>query len=1096
MGERVRIGLLGHSLLCALSSATLLAHEMSHPVMVSRDDAPRSPRVFAAAADTIRVLAVMVQFQQDNDDRTTGDGRFDRSAPSQPIIDAPPHDRQYIEDHLQFLSNYYAKASKQRLIVLGTVIDSVFTLPVRMAAYSPPKDGPFTLVGDLARDAWQRADASGLVTDFARYDAFVVVHAGVGRDIDLVGTLGYDPTPLDIPSLYLGLGAFREFYGQSYQGIPVNNGSFFITNSIVLPETESRPIPTVTGTDILLELGINGLLCASLGNFLGLPDLFDTQSGRTAIGRFGLMDGQAIFSFSGLFPPEPSAWEKYWLGWVNPILIQAGTHAVPLPAASLADTIYRLPISATEYYLVENRNRDPARNGQTIVYRYDGVVSSRTFARDTTGFNAFDISALAGTVIDVEDLDFSLPGGVAEDGTFYDGGVLIWHIDEKIIQQNLATNTVNANPDHRGVDLEEADGSQDLGQSYQGLFAAGQGSEEGTALDFWFDGNSSPVYRNQFSSTTFPSSVSYAGALSHVTISSFSTRGPRMSATVAVGEGQVTPLPGFPKSLGEQLPSVSLAVSTGVPNGSPALFVSTTGVGLPPVKPGVVAVPGAGKLFAWLSTGERAFDQGFGSGLAAIASPIYPPLSPSAFSGPASLADVNGDGTPEWILPEEPQGGTGSGLHIFSARDVSPADSLADTYIRIITPSAITSVPVVADSLIVIGTAGGMAYSLGLDGSVVDSLRVSSAAGDSVIGATKLPEKKSFVLTSRTGKIVVTEDGTARQIAQRDLGHRVAGPVVAGSLGSSGGVVIAAATSDGFLYLLNPQLEVLPGFPVDARPATGGTGDSSAAVRADVVSPPALADINRDGVLDVIVFCRNRVCIYNRSGASLDNFPARTPSGAYLSSPPVAADVDGDGMVDVVGVTTDGLVVALNQRGEMAAGFPLQAGTGTHTVAAFGLPSGGGNATDIGVSVASSDDGTLSAWKTATVRGPLAVSTFAWPQYQKDAQHTGLVTEPVDGAPVSSAFFPPERAYNWPNPAYDGRTYLRYFVKENATVRIKIFDLAGDLVTEISAPGIGGMDNEVLWDLRDVQSGVYFARIEASGAGQSGVAIVKVAVVK
>jgi len=29
---------------------------------------------------------------------------------------------------------------------------------------------------------------------------------------------------------------------------------------------------------------------------LGMPDLFDESTGATAIGRFGLMDGQGIFS--------------------------------------------------------------------------------------------------------------------------------------------------------------------------------------------------------------------------------------------------------------------------------------------------------------------------------------------------------------------------------------------------------------------------------------------------------------------------------------------------------------------------------------------------------------------------------------------------------------------------------------------------------------------------------------------------------------------------------------------------------------------------------------------------------------------------------
>ena len=136
-----------------------------------------------------------------------------------------------------------------------------------MMRYSPPKNAANTPVADLARDAWRAADSLGLFTDFQSYDAFVVFHAGVGRDIDLVASLGYDPAPLDIPSLYLGPGAFKDAHGVS--GVPVRGGAFLIPNSIVIPETESRSIPGIGG-DVFLEYSINGLLCASLGNYLGL----------------------------------------------------------------------------------------------------------------------------------------------------------------------------------------------------------------------------------------------------------------------------------------------------------------------------------------------------------------------------------------------------------------------------------------------------------------------------------------------------------------------------------------------------------------------------------------------------------------------------------------------------------------------------------------------------------------------------------------------------------------------------------------------------------------------------------------------------------
>ena len=115
-----------------------------------------------------------------------------------------------------------------------------------------------------------------------------------------------------------------------------------------------------------------------------------------------------------------------------------------------------------------------------------------------------------------------------------------------------------------------------------------------------------------------------------------------------------------------------------------------------------------------------------------------------------------------------------------------------------------------------------------------------------------------------------------------------------------------------------------------------------------------------------------------------------------------------------------------------------------------------------------------------------------------DAQNTGLDESPLTPAPVTN-FFPSSRAYNWPNPVdreHGYKTHIRYFVGTDAKVRIKIFDLAGDLVTELDGQGVGGLDNEVEWDVTNIQSGIYLAHIDAQGTGSSGTAVIKIAVVK
>lgn len=1064
----------------------MFGQQLSHPVMASRDDVFSAPRQFMVVPETVRVLAAMVQFQEDNDSRTSGNGRFDLSATTNPIIDAPPRNQQYFRDHLTLVENYYRKVSKGKTIIQCTVINQVVTLPNQMVVYSPPRNGSNAVVGNLAVDTWRAVDSLALVPDFSAYTCFMVFHAGVGRDIDIVAALGYDPTPSDIPSLYIGLNAFRQFYGSTYAGIPVSGGSFHITNTIVAPETESRLLPGTTG-DFLLELTSNGLLCASIGNFLGLPDLFDTNTGRSGIGRFGLMDGQAIFSFSGAFPPEPSAWEKYWLGWIEPITLGAGEHTIVLPAVSTSDTVYRVPISAQEYFLIENRNRDPLRNGQAITSTFNGQTNVRTFVRDTAGFESFDIELLSGVVTDVEDFDWSVPGGVTSQGEFFDGGVVIWHIDESVIQQGLASNGVNANPLRRGVDVEEADGSQDIGQEY-GFLTPGSGSEEGTPLDFWFETNSAPVFTNEFSSTTHPNSSSNSGANSHITIDSFSVRGPRMSARVRVGDESVALLSGFPKRVGEKLSSPSLTIADLNSDSSPDLIMATTGrpiaavtlqenTGLP--------FPGLSKLYAWNSAGTPALPNTFGSGLIArsgdgLIAGSNLVADSAEFVGSPTVNDFGFGGGSEITIGENLT--TGSGALLGYRLTDADADSLVDPIYFSPVSTFISTSPVAVDSFIAAGAQGGNAVLH--DPSFVDrSIEVVTDSLATVVGVTRNTGSNGFVFTASDGTIALSNDGATAVVARKKVQAAISGPAVVGVVGTSGEPRIAFTTQNGYLFLVDRELNTVPGFPVN-------TGE-------EILNSPALADIDGDGLRDIVVFSSNHIRAYNYAGASLDYFPITIPTSSPITSYPVIADVNGDGNVEIIAVSEDGLVVAYDKSGRLSSGFPLQAGIGSQSVAVFDVSSPSLGSVGIGLAVASSESGSLIAWKTSSTPVPYdAAKVRPWPQYQKDAQHTGLATEPLTGTPISSAFFPQERAYNWPNPVYDGKTFIRYFVKENASVSIRIFDLAGDLVTEFAGPGIGGVDNEVAWDVKDIQSGVYFARIEASGAGGSGIAVVKVAVVK
>ena len=1066
-------------LLNALNAQSNRQPIFDHSLNINQEDigVRASLRLYTQNPETLRVLVVMAAFKEDSDDRTSGTGNFDISTSTRKIIDPPPHDRVYVQNHMTFVSNYFRKVSDGKLIIQPTVLDNVYHLTDSMRAYSPPRNNSVNFeLGKLVTDTWELVDSLSPGYPYHQYNAFIIFHAGVGRDVDLVSLYGYDPTPFDIPSVYLSLSSLQKMFGVSYRGVPVSDSSFFIDNSIIIPETENRELQTIGGT-ALLQLGINGLLVASIGSHLGLPDLFNTKTGRSGIGRFGLMDGQSIFSWNGIFPPEPLPWEKYFLGWLKPLTMVSADSMYRLPAVSLAntiDSIYRIPISAREYFLVENRNRDANRDGATVTMVMNGETTIRTWVRDTIGFNAFNQDSLFGVVVDVDEFDWSLPGGVnIRTGEWFDGGILIWHIDENIIEMNYATNSINANPERRGVDLEEADGSQDIGQAY-GFLSPGGGSEDGTQFDYWYAGNKAPVriLSNEFTPASHPSSSSNDLANSHVYIKEFSERKPRMTVRIQVGDEEVRPLAGFPKKVDGLFGKNSITFADNLGDGTPAILAPS--FSMYGWKANGDAING------FLSDGLMARFEGFGDHGGIDGKPVV-----GDFDSDQQL-DVAAIGKFRFINDPVPF----PVIAAWSAHDVNN-DSLADQLFLTVPQkfSEITTSPLLSDSLIALGTEGGIVYFLRRNGSLFGSAQFSQPDTSPIVGISLLQQQPSEVIAvSSGGSVEIFPVGFIPEIhpPYRKFGKPLVGAPSTATISSQIGKRIALVSTDGTVFLVDDQLKDVPGFPF----LTGG----------EISNAPSFADIDADGQRDIILFSRNKIYAINAAGAILDNFPITVSTSKTILTSPIVADLDGNGTVDIIAVTQEGLVVAYDKTGNMVRGFPILAGiNGGSTPAAFYMPSSCLSCVDIGLAVAS-DDGNVYAWKTGTlVTGPLPPPSMPWPQYMRDAQNTGLDETILAVTPKSKEFFPTSLTYNWPNPVgpeHGFKTHIRYYVGENATIHIKIFDLAGDMVDEFDGPGIGGLDNEVMWDVSGMQSGIYFAQIEATGTSGSGNAVIKIAVVK
>ncbi len=978
---------------------------------------PATTQSAVSADDTLKILAIMVSFQVDADGTTSGNGKFgtiySQNYGSE-ILDPLPHDKKYFESHLQFVHNYFSKVSKGKLEIVSEVLPDTFSVSDRMRNYSPaPGSDDFTPIADFSVEAWTKADEMYPGFPFNNYDVFLIFHAGVGRDISLPGSIGNER---DLPSLYLSDKAFKEIYGETYEGIPVSGGSFKIKNSMIIPETESREVETISGT-FLFEITINGLICASIGSHLGLPDLFDTETGLSAIGRFGLMDGQSIFAFLGTYPPEPSPWEKIRLGWAEPVTMEIQNADVSLVtnlAATMSDTvILKVPLNSSEYYLVENRIRDAYENGSTITYQIGDVVITKTFPKDTTGYRSFDVDSLSGVIVDVDEFDWAVPGN----------GIVIWHIDENVINEKIAENKVNTDKNRRGVDIEEADGVQDIGERFFTIFGdevIGEGFEE----DFWYADNPSELFENRFAKDTRPNTLTNTGANSLITIKDFSEVDIRMSFRVEFGDSVVKPL--FTIDLNKAGVSRALSVLTDD-------FGETD-------------------YYALINSDLIVIDDNLNT------------------SEVDSFSKFKMSGTVQNNV-QRSYGVNGSLLKTRSAIS-GTFELIVKDIEEILTSPSIISTDEQGIEQLLLGTENGkiLFYESSSNPILLDSITLGQSESIKLIAINeefKAIISESSVLNNPQLLVYNYFDNLSNTISFSDeIIYQLA--LTQDSDGDYTSILLSSLNK---FYLINVAKQVFTQFSVPSS---------------EPIEKFALTNLKQDGNNYIVINNGLNVEVFNFYGVLADNFPFTDPEKIGFVGTPLTADFEGDSKSEIVSVTKDGRIFAIDGgTGKVIPGFPISCGSGiTATPSLY-------NANGVTNLAVINDQNILSAWSISSVEGKLH-----WSEEFGNPQNTSFL-DAAENTNRINEFFPANRAYNYPNPVYEGTTNIRYYVAEDSKINIKIFDLAGDFVAELNDEAQGGMDNETVWNVGNIQSGVYLARIEASStSGKTEQAVIKIAIVK
>jgi len=769
-----------------------------------------------------KVLVLKVEFAEDNDSITTGNGKMDLiglGSPNDGLNYDPPHTKIYFNHEIQFLSNFYKSNSFGDCVVDWVVKPDHptvnYQLPHKMIYYSgfdhfDAENGivyfntyaeDMGLVRILA-DAVAAADQDPTV-DFSQYDAMIIFHAGTLLQSSF-NFLRFG----DIPSATIYPLVTEYYLGQP---IVANNG----TDTIDYPVSVNAEMARV-GEYLAGNLGT---ICHEFGHILGLPDLYDVTGWSNGVGAWDIMctggwaPNPTVGVPSGLLPTDLGAWPRYAMGWVNPKVLTRPESLLTLRAAEADTTQYgvrdstliKIPVSATEFFLVENRQQDIKQKDTVYVDVEDGVPIS----------------------VDLGEYDFFLPGS----------GILVWHIDDNVINANWENDELQIDPKHKGVDLEEADGIQ----HFDAWYYADSLEYYGSRFDaFWL--NDARHANHQFGPFTNPNSDSYFGK----TLCNLAVKSPLdtlMSFSLKFDNYH----PGFPVTIPGG-PAIT-AVSYGDLNGDG--------------RREIVALAKNGSIYAYDDTGSLYQSRSIGTGM------TYP-----------AIGDINADGADDIVF--------GRNFQVY-ALDGKTFATLPNFPVTL--SDVVLAAPMLFDinadgrPEIIFGSRDRRVYCLDGSGASLPNFPIYLNTEIFSTPCVFDPNRRRIGVLGSDGRFwLIGAGGVIKEFT--DSQHNMvtyASPVV-GDLDRDGEPEAVVINGYGTIYIygadsLEQKFDIL--------------------IDTTFYFTPALADLDQDGFLEIIMPNSSKTLyVTNRNGTSENNFPLHAEQA--ILNPLLVADFDADNRPDIV----------------------------------------------------------------------------------------------------------------------------------------------------------------------------------------------------
>lgn len=1034
--------------------------------------------------DTIHILGIRIEFQPDTDTVTTGCGLMDLDhnefpydslgyptvgyrpvnvdsttwdTPFDSIVDNhgyhsfwydPPHTKRYFEHLLEFLHNYWWDVSENKIWIRYKVVpepeSSSYQLPYKLTYYGDPDNwvrGILTLI----RDAITFCDQQSPEIDFSKYagtsGGIIIFHAGASFQADRFGD-----SPYDIPDCFVsGI--------DGYFGTPVwvDNGTVPIVDAILYSETAFQD-----ATPGYLQGG----LCHEMGHLLGLPDLYDTQIRTIGIGGWELM-ATGNWNLNGLLPPSISAWSSEKLGFIEPVELTKDTTGISIYMRCGRDTsggvpkIYKLPINTKEYFLIEERFVLVSQDTTVYIPPQDSI-----WHIDSTGVRTWKDGVLTSFM---GYYDWGLP----PDSMM--GGLAIWHVDNEKIARDAAKNKINVGSP-KGVDMEEADGIQDfeipwwMASNFDALVY-------GTPWDVFYKGNA-----DEFSTYTSPNTRDNLNSITNVSVYNIGSADTLMNFAVRFGM-QYANFPvkccsaGFFDVNSAKVAKVNndwVIFSTVMDTSNIVVGRSTSFVG------GIVLAVDVEGNILWVDT--------------TLADPsAMNPYGTNLFSS-VGIGDINGDDILDIVaVPFVVWGVPYKSLKVLESKSLKVE---SDTFSKIegnlcawnvyggplftkyhVTDGAVFGAPLIAD----INKDGRAEI---LFGSYDGKLRVFNGNGDTLwtkdlherILATPVWDSSSNILyaVALDGKLwaLSPEGNTLWTAIEPSLGLTTSSPVV-GDINRDGNFEIVIIQSGKDVFCVSDSGKIIWSRSIE---------DTT------FYSSPALAFIDEDSLLDIIIAAGSKLYVLNSNGANVAGFPINTGASNRIQSSPVIGDINNDGMNEIIIGSPDGKLLAYN-KGKMVTGFPLSVGG-----AVYSTPLIVDLNQDTRVEIfVGSNDGKLYGWSVG------GYGDLPWPSIHRFACNNGIYEKLPTLSPSSIDAFMTTNFYIYPNPITH-KGWVRYFSGDASSVNIKIINLAGEVVEEFD--GKIGKTNYQNVLIPTLPSGVYLCRVEVKSPNKSLVRFKKFGVVK